>query len=68
MQIDWFPLWLSLRVAGLATVVSLAAGLWLDGLMSAMQRIDRDKMEAVFRKKDAVGASALMREVIFGSR
>jgi molybdate transport system permease protein len=29
MNIDWFPLWLSLRVAGLATLFSLAAGLWL---------------------------------------
>jgi molybdate transport system permease protein len=29
MQIDWFPLWLSLRVAALATVISLAIGLWL---------------------------------------
>jgi molybdate transport system permease protein len=29
MQIDWFPLWLSLRVAALATLLSLALGLWL---------------------------------------
>jgi len=29
MPIDWSPLWLSLRVAGLATAVSLALGLWL---------------------------------------
>lgn len=29
MQIDWFPLWLSLRVALLATLFSLALGLWL---------------------------------------
>jgi molybdate transport system permease protein len=29
MQIDWFPLWLSLRVAALATLLSLATGLWL---------------------------------------
>lgn len=28
-QIDWFPLWLSLKVAVIATVVSLAAGLAL---------------------------------------
>ena len=25
--IDWYPLWLSLRVASLATLISLAAGL-----------------------------------------
>ncbi len=29
MPIDWFPLWLSLRVAALATAFSLALGLWL---------------------------------------
>src|SRR6185436_9919553 len=29
MQIDWFPLWLSLRVALLAAFFSLALGLWL---------------------------------------
>jgi molybdate transport system permease protein len=29
MPIDWFPLWLSLRVALLATALSLALGLWL---------------------------------------
>jgi len=29
MPIDWFPLWLSLRVAFLSTAVALAFGLWL---------------------------------------
>lgn len=29
MPVDWSPLWLSLRVAGVATAVSLALGLWL---------------------------------------
>ncbi|MDR3701428.1 MAG: ABC transporter permease subunit [Candidatus Sulfopaludibacter sp.] len=29
MSVDWSPLWLSLRVAGIATTVSLALGLWL---------------------------------------
>ena len=29
MTIDWFPLWLSLRVAGISTVLALAIGLWL---------------------------------------
>jgi molybdate transport system permease protein len=29
MAIDWFPLWLSLRVAVLSTIISLAAGLWI---------------------------------------
>ena len=29
MPIDWFPLWLSLRVAGFATMLSLIISLWL---------------------------------------
>src|SRR5215510_13680222 len=29
MQIDWFPLWLSLRVAFTSTLLALAAGLWI---------------------------------------
>ena len=29
MTVDWFPLWLSLRVAAVATVLSLVPGLWL---------------------------------------
>jgi len=29
MPIDWFPLWLSLRVAVLSTAISVAAGLWV---------------------------------------
>jgi molybdate transport system permease protein len=34
MPIDWFPLWLSLRVAGLATLLSLALGLWVAWLLA----------------------------------
>src|SRR5215475_5148260 len=29
MQIDWFPLWLSLRVAFVSTAIALALGLWI---------------------------------------
>lgn len=29
MPVDWSPLWLSIRVAGLATAISVAIGLWL---------------------------------------
>ena len=29
MAIDWFPLWLSLRVAAISTAIALAIGLWL---------------------------------------
>src|ERR1700723_3746891 len=28
-SIDWFPLWLSLRVAAISTAMALAIGLWL---------------------------------------
>src|SRR5204863_8507817 len=29
MQIDWFPLWLSLRVAFASTALAVAGGLWI---------------------------------------
>jgi len=34
MAIDWFPLWLSLRVASLATLIALLAGLWVAWLLA----------------------------------
>jgi molybdate transport system permease protein len=34
MPIDWFPLWLSLRVAVLSTIISLAAGLWIAHILA----------------------------------
>jgi molybdate transport system permease protein len=34
MPIDWFPLWLSLRVAAIATVISLALGIWIAYLLA----------------------------------
>jgi len=34
MPIDWFPLWLSLRVAAIATMLSLLLGLWLAYLLA----------------------------------
>ena len=34
MQIDWFPLWLSLRVAALSTTLAVGAGLWLAYLLA----------------------------------
>jgi len=34
MPIDWFPLWLSLRVAFVSTAIALAAGLWLAYLLA----------------------------------
>ncbi|HUA22095.1 MAG TPA: molybdate ABC transporter permease subunit [Bryobacteraceae bacterium] len=34
MAIDWFPLWLSLRVASLSTALALAVGLWLAWMLA----------------------------------
>src|SRR5438045_2978040 len=34
MTIDWFPLWLSLRVAALSTLISIALGLWIAYLLA----------------------------------
>jgi len=34
MSIDWFPLWLSLRVAVLSTAISLAVGLWVAHILA----------------------------------
>lgn len=47
MQIDWFPLWLSLRVAFLATAIAVAGGVWLAYLLA-----NRD-----FRGKEALDAA-----------
>ncbi|MGH9664204.1 MAG: molybdate ABC transporter permease subunit [Bryobacteraceae bacterium] len=50
MQIDWFPLWLSLRVATLATAVATLFGLWLAYLLA-----NRD-----FRGKEALDAAVTL--------
>lgn len=34
MGIDWFPLWLSLRVAAISTAIALAGGLWLAWILA----------------------------------
>ena len=46
MQIDWFPLWLSLRVAVLSTAISLAAGLWLAWLLANREFRGREALDA----------------------
>ncbi len=46
MPIDWFPLWLSLRVAALATVLSLALGLWLAYLLAHRRFRGRELLDA----------------------
>jgi molybdate transport system permease protein len=50
MEIDWFPLWLSLRVAGLATLISFLFGLWLAYMLA-----NRD-----FRGKELIDAAATL--------
>lgn len=34
MHLDWFPLWLSLRVASVSTALALAVGLWLAWILA----------------------------------
>jgi molybdate transport system permease protein len=50
MPIDWFPLWLSLRVAVLSTAISLAAGLWIAYVLA-----NRD-----FRGKELLNAAVTL--------
>ncbi|MEP6962359.1 MAG: molybdate ABC transporter permease subunit [Acidobacteriota bacterium] len=46
MQIDWFPLWLSLRVAFLSTAVALACGLWLAYILANRQFRGKEVLDA----------------------
>ena len=50
MQIDWFPLWLSLRVAVLSTAISVVVGLWLAWLLANRE----------FRAKEALDAAVTL--------
>jgi molybdate transport system permease protein len=47
MQIDWFPLWLSLRVAALSTIFSLALGLWLAYLLANRNFWGKELLDAL---------------------
>ena len=46
MQIDWFPLWLSLRVAFFSTAVALACGLWLAYVLANRQFRGKETLDA----------------------
>jgi molybdate transport system permease protein len=46
MQVDWFPLWLSLRVAAIATLLSLALGLWLSYLLANRRFRGKEMLDA----------------------
>jgi len=50
MGIDWFPLWLSLRVAVISTAIALASGLWIAYILA-----NRD-----FRGKEALDAAVTL--------
>ena len=45
-SIDWFPLWLSLRVAGISTALALAGGLWLAYLLANREFRGKDILDA----------------------
>lgn len=47
MSIDWFPLWLSLRVAAIATALSLAAGIGFAWLLANREFRGKDLLDAV---------------------
>ncbi len=47
MAIDWFPLWLSLEVAAVATLISLAAGIWLAWLLANKNFRGKDALDAI---------------------
>jgi molybdate transport system permease protein len=47
MEIDWFPLWLSLEVAAGATAISLALGLWLAWLLVNRRFAGKDFLDAL---------------------
>jgi len=46
MPIDWFPLWLSLEVAALATLISLLLGIWLAWLLANKKFRGREVLDA----------------------
>lgn len=46
MAIDWFPLWLSLRVAVLSTAISFTAGLWIAYLLANRKFRGKEVLDA----------------------
>ena len=50
MPIDWFPLWLSLRVAGFSTAIAIALGLWIAWVLA----------NRAFRGKEVVDAAVTL--------
>jgi molybdate transport system permease protein len=50
MAIDWFPLWLSLRVAAISTILALVIGLWLAWVLA----------NRVFRGRELIDAAVTL--------
>ena len=46
MPIDWFPLWLSLRVAVVSTAIALVAGLWIAYLLANREFRGKEILDA----------------------
>ncbi len=46
MDIDWFPLWLSLRVAVISTAIALTGGLWLAWILANRQFRGKELLDA----------------------
>jgi molybdate transport system permease protein len=46
MSIDWFPLWLSLRVAVISTAIALATGLWIAYILANRQFRGKEVLDA----------------------
>jgi molybdate transport system permease protein len=47
MAVNWFPLWLSLRVAALAMLISLALGLWIAYVLANRKFRGKELVDAV---------------------
>src|ERR1700690_1201200 len=47
MPIDWFPLWLSLRVAAISTALALAVGLWLAWVLANRRFRGKELLDAL---------------------
>src|SRR5258708_3912509 len=47
MPIDWFPLWLSLRVAVVSTAVALALGLWIAYILANREFRFKEALDAM---------------------
>ena len=46
MQIDWFPLWLSLRVAFISTAIAFGVGLWLAYILANWEFRGKEVLDA----------------------